>query len=557
MLLLSSFIVSLFITILLIPPLIKWAVKMQIVDIPDERKVHTGMIPRIGGLAMVLGSIASILLCCFFDLTILSYVIGALVILIFGLLDDRFDLNYKVKFLGQIIAIFFPVVLGGIQITALPFIPFELSPYLAVPFTVFVLLGVTNAINLSDGLDGLAGGTSLLALGLIALLAYLSESMEVMLIALAVIGSTLGFLRYNTYPAQVFMGDSGSQFLGFSVGILAIWVTQVVNQALSPVLPLLILGLPILDTLMVMGQRIKEGRSPFSPDKNHIHHRFLFMGLHHYEAVFAIYVIQSSLILAAYLIRYQSDLLILMIFLSFGLAVISFFIIGEKKGKVFRNGEVGQEGRRQKSRYAFKTSKRIGKFLSSIFENDYLGKSGYLGVAFLLPLYVISGLFFTGVVSTDITWLSMGLVAVLLMTIKLAPTAGTMSFLERACIYTAIAIFVYLFESAGIQQQESQWLMKAMLVALIIAIVLCVAFAKGRHFDPTPLDFLVVFIAIASPQLPLLQGQLNIGLILFKIVVLFYGVELIIAHYQKHMGYLRFMLVLSLGLVGAKGMLIL
>jgi UDP-GlcNAc:undecaprenyl-phosphate GlcNAc-1-phosphate transferase len=117
-----------------------------------------------------------------------------------------------------------------------------------------------------------------------------------MLAATAVIGSIVGFLRFNTYPAQIFMGDGGSQFLGFSAGVLVVMLTQESNTALSPALPLLILGLPIVDTAMVMSQRLYERRSPFLPDRNHIHHKLLGLGFHHYEAVFLICVLQTLLV---------------------------------------------------------------------------------------------------------------------------------------------------------------------------------------------------------------------------------------------------------------------
>ena len=155
-----------------------------------------------------------------------------------------------------------------------------------------MLVGITNAINLSDGLDGLAGGVTFLSLAAIAVLTYIAVDAGFMLLAtMSIMGSILGFLRFNTFPARIFMGDGGSQFLGFSAGVLAILLTQSSNTALSPALPLLILGLPILDTLMVMGERIYEGRSPFVADRKHIHHRLLALGFHHYEAVVTIYAL--------------------------------------------------------------------------------------------------------------------------------------------------------------------------------------------------------------------------------------------------------------------------
>ena len=208
-----------------------------------------------------------------------GFLCGIAVILLFGVWDDIRGLDYRLKFLGQITAVLIVVLYGGVVIRFVPLSGLEPLPdYVAIPFTVFALIGITNAVNLADGLDGLAGGITLLSLGMIGILAYPTGDTNVPLAAIAVIGSIVGFLRFNTYPARIFMGDGGSQFLGFSAGVLVVMLTQESNTALSPALTLMILGLPILDTGMVMAQRLHEGRSPFLPDKNHIHHKLLALG---------------------------------------------------------------------------------------------------------------------------------------------------------------------------------------------------------------------------------------------------------------------------------------
>ena len=326
MLYLFAFIVSLVITMVLIPPVMKWAERIGAIDLPDERKVHKSAIPRVGGIAMVIGSMVSILFWTEFNNQIISLLSGYLILLFFGIWDDRTDLNYRIKFAGQILAVIIVVVAGDVVIHRIPFIENDLPLYIAVPFTIFALVGITNAINLSDGLDGLAGGTTLLSLSVIGLLAFQADGFDVVIIAMAVAGSIFGFLRYNTYPARLFMGDTGSQFLGFSAGVLAILLSQSISTAMSPVLPLIILGLPVLDTIAVMTQRMYEGRSPFSADKNHIHHKLLAIGFDHYEAVLLIYVVQSTLVIAAYKFLYESDLLLLSSYFLFVYLFFLFFI---------------------------------------------------------------------------------------------------------------------------------------------------------------------------------------------------------------------------------------
>ncbi len=303
MILFSAFLVALVVTMALIPPLMRVAERLSVVDTPNERKVHTGAIPRIGGMAMVVGACVPIILWLPHNTTVMAFLSALLILLVFGAWDDSKELDYRLKFLGQFLAVFVIIFWGKVSIAVLPFAGMDPVPvWLSIPVTVFFLVGVTNAVNLSDGLDGLAAGVTLLSLGAIALLAKLADDHEIITTCFVIAGTIFGFLRYNTYPARIFMGDTGSQFLGFTVGVLAVMLTQQVNTALNPWLPLFLVGLPIVDTLFVMTKRISEGRSPFAADKGHMHHRLLSMGLAHYEAVSVIYVTQLAFLLAAFLL---------------------------------------------------------------------------------------------------------------------------------------------------------------------------------------------------------------------------------------------------------------
>ena len=305
--LLLAFILAMALTMALIPLLMRRAGAMHVLDAPAERKVHERPMPRVGGIAMAVGVAVPLLLW----LRLRPAHRGlrwssALIVLLFGVWDDRATLSPGIKFLGQLIAVRIVVLVGGVEIHSLTFAArVELPAIVAAPLTVLFLLGVTNAINLSDGLDGLAGGTTFLCCAAIALLGFGTDLAFVSTVAVVVMGSLLGFLRYNSFPARVFMGDGGSQFLGFTVGVLAVLLTQ--NEALpfSAALPLLLLGLPILDTLTVIAIRLRERRSPFSADKNHLHHRLLGLGFEHFEAVGVIYLLQGALFLLAWQLRFQ------------------------------------------------------------------------------------------------------------------------------------------------------------------------------------------------------------------------------------------------------------
>ena len=234
MVFLSTLLISMFVTMALIPILRTVALRLHAgLDIPNPRKVHTEPKPKVGGLAMAVGALVPFLLVADGDRFVNSVLIGACIIVLFGLLDDIYNLGWKTKFAGQTVAALVVIFFGGLKIcflgTCLPEGVLLMDP-LALPITLIVIVGVTNAINLADGLDGLAGGVSLLIFVAIGFLCYSNGDFAgrslVMLLCISVVGAIFGFLRYNTYPASVFMGDTGSQLLGFLAITLSLGITQ-------------------------------------------------------------------------------------------------------------------------------------------------------------------------------------------------------------------------------------------------------------------------------------------------------------------------------------------
>ncbi len=517
MLFIFAFIISLVATMILIPPVMKWADKIGAIDIPDERKVHTQAIPRVGGIAMVAGSVISILLLAELDQQIIAILVGFLVIWGFGLWDDKCNLNYKIKFLGQLLAVVIVVTWGDVVVRFFPFTNGYLADYFAIPLTIFALVGITNAINLSDGLDGLAGGTSLITVSIIALLAFDANGEMVVIISMAVAGSILGFLRHNTYPARLFMGDTGSQFLGFSLGVLVIILSQTVNSAMSPLIPLLILGLPILDTMAVMGQRLYERRSPFSPDKNHIHHKLLSIGFDHYEAVFIIYLLQSALIAAAYFMLYESDALLLLIYLTISVIVLGFFHYARVlKWKIHDN--------------------EISKFslLKSLIHN--LRKNGWLTTVptFILKVLVPALLVTSAMFAVDVQ-VDMAVLAVLLLIMmfsSLMINADGIGGIEKAVIYIVSVMAVYLLpvNQSGLDNYN---LFNMLFLILAMAFALRVRFSNERTFQVTTLDYLVIILVIIVPNLPEVHLEDSVfGEMAIRLVILFYASEAVIGLQQ-------------------------
>ncbi|MHA1600394.1 MAG: glycosyltransferase family 4 protein, partial [Alphaproteobacteria bacterium] len=326
---LLSLIVGLFVTMVLLPPLVRVAGKLRLVDKPNHRKVHDVPIPRVGGIAIYAGLVVPLLWWAPLERIDHFYLLGGALIVLFGAVDDRLAIEFKWKFAGQAIATLV-VMAAGIRFDILPFCGLDpVTPWITYPVSFLFILGVTNALNLSDGLDGLAAGSALLSLTGIGVLAYLGGGPVIYLGAVALAGAILGFLRFNTHPAVVFLGDAGSQFLGFALACMAIILTQKVNTALNPMLPLFIVGLPLLDTLSVILIRLWNRQSPFSADNRHFHHRLLKIGLRHYEAAAVVYSLQALAVALAFLLRYQSDALALLIFVAFAGLIYSLLYVAE------------------------------------------------------------------------------------------------------------------------------------------------------------------------------------------------------------------------------------
>jgi UDP-GlcNAc:undecaprenyl-phosphate GlcNAc-1-phosphate transferase len=540
----STLLFSVFITIGLIPILSRLAIRFGAVDLPEPRKIHIRPVPRTGGLAMVLGVYISILFWTTADSFAHAYLAGGGILIAFGLVDDIKGLNYKWKFSGQFLSALVIVFYGGVRIVSLGgLLPddVQLADWFAVVLTVVVIVGVTNAINLADGLDGLAGGISLLGFCSIAYFAYLVESNTVFLLSLAMIGVIFGFLRFNTHPANVFMGDTGSQFLGFSAIVFAVKITQE-NASLSPILPLIILGFPILDTLTVMVERVRHGRSPFSADKKHFHHRLMSLGFFHPEAVFIIYLIQSVMIIFAILFRYHYAWLLLAIYILFSAVLIGAFTLADKTGfKVPRYHLIDHiiKGnlRRIKDdnlviRFSFEISKLLLPFMF-LFACLLPGEiPGYVSAAALGLDVLLIALWGFGK-----KWLGLGL---------------------RLVLYLFIPLTLYLGEEGRADWIGPQMLMGYHLSLVVAAffVILSIKFSRRTQgFRVTPLDFLIIFIAVVVPNLPdQFIGSQNLGFMAVKLIVFLFGYEVLITELRGKFDVLVFSTLIGLAVVAIKGL---
>ena len=281
------------------------AFKMRAVDVPkDNRRMHNHPIPRMGGLAIFLGFLFSVLI--FVPLTdeLRGMLLGAVVIVVLGVLDDIYALPAMPKFLVQIGAALIAVLQGNV-ITHLsnPNL-FSASPIwnlgvLSIPFSVLWIVAITNAVNLIDGLDGLACGVSAISSMTLLVIALTVSEPQVALLMAALAGACLGFLPYNLNPAKIFMGDTGSTFLGYVLAVVSIQGLFKYATIISFAVPFLLMGLPIFDTCFAILRRVSHGQSPMAPDRGHIHHRLIDMGLSQKQAVAVLYVISAILGLSA------------------------------------------------------------------------------------------------------------------------------------------------------------------------------------------------------------------------------------------------------------------
>lgn len=298
-----GFVVSLVLALLLTPLVKKFAVKVGAVDVPNARKVHTRIMPRLGGLGIYLAFVIALIAVLPFlpnslmprDANFMkAFLIGGSIIVLVGALDDRFQLSAKSKLLFQIAAACVVVFGFGITVDFVN-IPFQdrystLESWVSIPLTIFWIVGVTNAINLIDGLDGLAAGVSAIAIGTILVMSFLMGNTTVALLCLLLLGAILGFLFFNFHPAKIFMGDAGSLFLGFSLAMLSLLGFKQI-AIVSFITPLIIIGVPLSDTFFAIIRRKIQKKPIFAPDKGHLHHCLRELGFTHRQTVLIIYAI--------------------------------------------------------------------------------------------------------------------------------------------------------------------------------------------------------------------------------------------------------------------------
>ena len=335
-----AFIIAAGVCLLVTPGVILFADKTGAMDAPDARKVHKKPIPRIGGIGIWLAFMIAITVAASYtevpdeqEFELLGLMVSGTLIVLIGVIDDYRDLPAKVKLLGQIVAASVLVIGFDVRIDFVtdPFGDYIFLEYLAIPLTIFWVVGITNTVNLIDGLDGLAAGVSSIAAVTICLVALQQGDLFIATLTACLAGAAVGFLYYNFNPAKIFMGDSGSMFLGFMLSGISVIGAVKSATTIALIVPILALGLPIMDTTFAIVRRYRGGVPIFKPDKGHLHHRLLDMGFTQRQAVLLMYVISALLGLSAVALTEVSGQIAVLIVC----VVLAAVLFGAKKIGIF------------------------------------------------------------------------------------------------------------------------------------------------------------------------------------------------------------------------------
>lgn len=537
---LSSFVISFFVAVLLVPPLREYSGRLRLLDIPDTRKIHSVAVPRCGGIGIAAGALIPVLLWGALNSAMQGYLVGAAIIIAFGLWDDFRPLNFKWKLVGQIIAAM-TVMQGGVLIEHVPLLGIYPAPHWVVyPITALFLVGVTNAINLIDGLDGLAGGCMLLTLSAFAVLAYGTDCPNPVLIALASMGALFGFLRYNTYPASVFMGDGGSQFLGFTAGVLSILMVGDCQATPNLGVVLFALGLPVLDTALVMFERIAAGRSPFTPDKNHVHHKLMAMGFRHHEVVALAYLTQGCMIGAAFLLRDSAEWVLLVGFAAIVVGVLVSLRTAAASGWRVRE-EVGQ--------HEFVERRNLW-----LRQRTWLPSCSNAGVRYAVAGFLVLGALTPGTVPVDVSVLALAMAVFAAAAMIFFSARSTL--IVKVSVYVAVAAVADIVASWKETNQVLAWTVDVYLFALAAVLIVAVRVTRRELFQLTPQDVLIILLTLFVPTVfAATLSHYHIGKLLVMLVALFYASEFVLAKDGPDFSVLKLCLLTSLCILGIRGFL--
>jgi UDP-GlcNAc:undecaprenyl-phosphate GlcNAc-1-phosphate transferase len=526
-----GFLIAMLTTMLALPPLIRLGRAARIVAVPDHRRLHAEVTPQIGGVAIVIGfAIGTLMLLPEYSELAVLYV-GAAVVFGAGLMDDYRELDYRVKFVAQFAA-------AGWVMAAMSLwdIGFSLDGgtvrlgLVSAPIAFLFVVGVTNAINLSDGLDGLAAGLALVSGLAIGLIGYQSNAPLPLFVTLALGGSLMGFLRFNSHPARVFMGDNGAYFIGFTLASCCLLIACR-SQGVSFFALLFVLGLPVYDTVSVALRRMAEGRGPFSPDRKHLHHRLLDgVRLSHDQVVLCMYLAHMMLVSLGYMLVERSEWIVGS---AYAVTILLFEIgmrwLGRsnlRRNRMLRSAELRSRGWHQAldvAAFAMMVTLPLWAFLSAPHvPADFAAVAG--GLLVLVGALMLRRGFWTSLPG----WV------------------------DRISLYVLGTYAVY-FLSSGDRGAATQLAATAAFLLLGAWLILKVVDARDRGLKLTALDVLIVAATVSVSSL----GPWHINdyaVEIVKVLVWFYAVELLFLRF-RHVQLVHALPLLGCGVIVARAAL--
>ena len=333
-----TFLWSFLVSVFAVPSIIFVSYTKKLLDEPNHRTIHESLTPRLGGLAIFAGFMSAITIFGNLSHGVQQLLAGCLIMFFIGVKDDIVSVSAFKKFFVQLLAAGIVMVIGDVRISSFQgiFGIYNLDPGTSYAFTFLVIIGITNAINLIDGMDGLAGSVVLIISLTFGVYFFFYEN-PYAFVALSLAGGVIGFLKYNIYKAKIFMGDTGSLLCGFIISVLAIQFIEMKMVESAPALAIGILIIPVFDTLRVFTIRILNGRWPFHPDRNHIHHRLLAMGFSQVSSLLILIGLNITsigfMILFDDLGNFQL-LSIMLVFMVFVSLLLDFAVKEEKENKV-------------------------------------------------------------------------------------------------------------------------------------------------------------------------------------------------------------------------------
>lgn len=541
---------TIFLSMLLVPATSRLAYKIGAIDIPNERSSHFVSKPRLGGLAIALSFLSACLAFLPFNNFLLAFLAGLVAVVAIGAIDDIFRISVLWKFFGQFVAAGLFVYLSGMEIEYVGNIlglgRMELGNA-SFAFTVFCIVGAINAFNLSDGLDGLSSGLSVITTAFFAYFAWSVQNSYLLIIAVSLIGANIGFLRYNCYPARIFMGDSGSLMLGYIGAVLLIALSKTAPQL--PVSDMaMVMALPLLDTLWVAARRIKDGTSPFSSDRTHLHHRLLELGWSHSAAVIIIYALVFVFGVMAIFFQFHPQWIIFSSLLGFGIIIFASISVSRRLGFRYQ----ARKNEKFASIRQTQTFKRVAEALdSSARPVGVLVIAGLLMPALFSPLLALS-------LTNVVTLYS---VAMLMLFFSWrSHHEGNQSILHGTLYLTIFALLLIYNLSALADTSWLEGYINTLSGAVLLWVVLMMVFS--RHVEiviASEFELLMLFLCWFVPFVVLKDLDMSRRFLeatqhtCLLSIPFFLAMKINIRNFAESHSWLIYSLMAALTLVGARG----